>query len=140
MRISLGYKFLVGYFCASLILFFVLLVCIFLLIYNFSKNNLVYILRTIMALWRARALTPEQKVQIVEEESEVNTVQTAEEESIAKNLQATDEELETKSQAVDEESEAKSLQTEESGSFLGVEDVNMTLVYSSVLSLPVSIF
>ncbi|KAI3456601.1 hypothetical protein Pfo_013264 [Paulownia fortunei] len=97
--------------------------------------------RTIMALWRARALTPEQKVQIVEEESEANTVQTAEEESLAKNLQAAEEELEAKSlQVVDEESDAKSLHTEESGSFLGVEDVNMSVVYSSVLSLPTSFF
>lgn len=31
-----------------------------------------------MALWRARALTPEQKVQIVEEESEARNLQTEE--------------------------------------------------------------
>lgn len=101
----------------------------------------VCIVRTIMALWKARALTPEQKVQIVDEEAEASTVQTAEEESLAKNLQASEEELDAKSfHVVDEESEAKTLHTEESGSFLGIEDVNMSVVYSSVLSLPVSIF
>ena len=100
--------------------------------------NLIFCVRTIMALWKARALTPEQKVQIADEESEANTA--VEEEALAKNLPATDEEVEAKSQAVDEESEAKSLRTEESGSFLGVEDVNMSMVYSSILSLPVSIY
>ncbi|XP_077214819.1 C2 and GRAM domain-containing protein At1g03370-like [Tasmannia lanceolata] len=34
--------------------------------------------RTIMALWKARLLTPEQKVQIVEEESEAKTIQSDE--------------------------------------------------------------
>lgn len=58
-----------------------------------------------MALWKARSLSPEQKVQIVEEESEV-----------------------------------KSLQTEESGSFLGLDDVSMSEVYSSAHSVPVSSF
>ena len=58
-----------------------------------------------MALWKARSLSPEQKVQIVEEESET-----------------------------------KSLQTEESGSFLGLDDVSMSEVYSSALSVPVSYF
>jgi hypothetical protein len=58
-----------------------------------------------MALWKARSLSPEQKVQIVEEESET-----------------------------------KSLQTEESGSFLGLDDVSMSEVYSSALSVPVSCF
>ncbi|XP_031247295.1 C2 and GRAM domain-containing protein At1g03370 isoform X3 [Pistacia vera] len=62
--------------------------------------------RTIMALWKARSLTFEQKVQIIEEESE----------------------------------EAKSLQTEESGTFLGVEDVTMSEVYSAVLPFPNSFF
>ncbi|XWS18076.1 hypothetical protein CRYUN_Cryun32bG0010800 [Craigia yunnanensis] len=59
--------------------------------------------RTIMALWKARSLSPEQKVQIVEEESE-----------------------------------AKTLQTEESGSFLGLEDVSMSEVYSAALPVPTS--
>ncbi|XP_073139548.1 C2 and GRAM domain-containing protein At1g03370-like isoform X1 [Henckelia pumila] len=83
--------------------------------------------RTIMALWRARALTPEQKVKIVEEESEASSVQTTEEESIVKNLPAAEEEV-----------EAKSLQTEETGSFLGIEDVNMSVIYCSILSVPTS--
>lgn len=73
-----------------------------------------------MALWKARALSPEQKVQIVEEESET------------KNLQV--------SQETDEDSESKSLHAEETGSFLGVEDVSMSLLYSSVLSIPMSFF
>ncbi|WOK94127.1 C2 and GRAM domain-containing protein [Canna indica] len=34
--------------------------------------------RTIMALWKARALTPEQKMQLVEEESEARTLQSEE--------------------------------------------------------------
>ncbi|XP_074295148.1 C2 and GRAM domain-containing protein At1g03370-like [Silene latifolia] len=57
--------------------------------------------RTIMALWRARSLSPEQKVKIVEEDLETT-----------------------------------SLQTEESGTFVGVEDVSLSEVYSSVLSVP----
>lgn len=56
-----------------------------------------------MALWKARSLSPEQKVQIVEEESKT-----------------------------------KCLQTEESGSFLGLEDVSMSEIYSTTLSVPVS--
>lgn len=57
-----------------------------------------------MVLWKARSLSPEQKVQIVEQESET-----------------------------------KSLQTDESGSFLGLDDVvSMSEVYSSPLSIPVS--
>ncbi|KAH8507028.1 hypothetical protein H0E87_013724 [Populus deltoides] len=59
--------------------------------------------RTIMALWKARSLSPEQKVQIVEEESET-----------------------------------KFLQTEESGSFLGLEDVSMSEVYACSLSVPIN--
>lgn len=55
-----------------------------------------------MALWKARSLSPEQKVQLVEE------------------------------------SEARSLVAEESGSFLGLEDVSLSEVYSSVLPVPVS--
>lgn len=73
--------------------------------------------RTIMALWRARALTPEQKVQIADEEFEANTA--VEEEAL--------------------DSEAKNIRAEETGLFMGIEDVNMSLVYSSILSLPVSI-
>lgn len=61
--------------------------------------------RTILALWKARSLSPEQKVQIVEEESET-----------------------------------KSFQTDESGSFLGLDDVSMSEVYSCVLSVPTNFF
>ncbi|KAL0353336.1 UNVERIFIED_CONTAM: C2 and GRAM domain-containing protein [Sesamum angustifolium] len=107
--------------------------------HSFVSFNVAH--RTIMALWKARALTPEQKVQIVEEESDANGIHTAEEESIARTLQSSEFEGEAKSlQVVDEESEAKGLHTEESGSFLGVEDVNMSVVYSSVLSIPTSFF
>ncbi|XVF26243.1 hypothetical protein REPUB_Repub13aG0282200 [Reevesia pubescens] len=70
---------------------------------SFVSFNVAH--RTIMALWKARSLSPEQKVQIVEEESE-----------------------------------SKSLQTEESGSFLGLEDVSMSEVYSGTLSVPTSFF
>ena len=55
-----------------------------------------------MALWKAKSLTPEQKVQAVEEESE------------------------------------QKLQSEESGSFLGIDDVCFSEVYSLNLSVPVS--
>ncbi|KAL3627235.1 hypothetical protein CASFOL_028598 [Castilleja foliolosa] len=107
--------------------------------HSFVSFNVAH--RTIMALWRARALTPEQKVQIVEQESEGNIVQTGEEDALVKNLSAAEDETESKSLlAVDEESEAKSLATVESGSFLGVVDVNMPIIYSSMLSLPTSFF
>ncbi|XP_047316601.1 C2 and GRAM domain-containing protein At1g03370-like [Impatiens glandulifera] len=83
---------------------------------TFVSFNVAY--RTVMALWKARALTPEQKVQIVEEESEAKNSQTAE-----------------------EENDAKMLQQEDSGSFSGIEDpVNQTLVYSSVIAVPTSFF
>ncbi|XP_013706477.1 C2 and GRAM domain-containing protein At1g03370 isoform X2 [Brassica napus] len=60
--------------------------------------------KTIMALWKAKSLTPEQKVQAVEEESE------------------------------------QKLQSEECGSFLGIDDVRFSEVYSLTLSVPVSFF
>lgn len=68
-------------------------------------------------------------MQIVEEEeeSEVKNLQISEEDSIAKDLQA-----------ADEDAEIKSLTAEDSGSYLGIDDVKMSLVYSSVLSIPVS--
>ncbi|KAI3698234.1 hypothetical protein L6452_31347 [Arctium lappa] len=80
--------------------------------------------RTIMALWRARALSPEQKAQIAEEESDDKSLQMLEEES--------------SSIKSDDDSENKSLQSEESGSFLGLEDVSLSVVYSSVLSVPLN--
>ena len=58
--------------------------------------------RTIMALWKARSLTPEEKIQLVEEESET-----------------------------------KDLQNEEGGSFLGIEDVKMSEVFSSTIPFDV---
>lgn len=70
---------------------------------SFVSFNVVH--RTILALWKARALSPEQKVQIAEEESD-----------------------------------PKILQTEESGSFLGIEDVSMSEAYSSALSVPTNVF
>lgn len=60
--------------------------------------------KTIMALWKAKSLTPEQKVQAVEEESE------------------------------------QKLQSEESGLFLGVDDVRFSEVFSLTLPVPVSFF
>ncbi|KAJ8437610.1 hypothetical protein Cgig2_005361 [Carnegiea gigantea] len=66
--------------------------------HSFVSFNVAH--RTLLALWRARSLSPEQKVKIVEEDSETT-----------------------------------SLQTEEGGTFLGVEDVNMSEVYSSVVPM-----
>ncbi|CAA3028956.1 C2 and GRAM domain-containing At1g03370 [Olea europaea subsp. europaea] len=107
--------------------------------HSFVSFNVAH--RTIMALWKAKALTLEQKVQIVEEESEANRLETSEEESTAENLQGPGQQLEANSlQPIYEESEAKGLQTEESGSFLGIKDVNMSMVYSSILSVPTSFF
>ncbi|MQL67961.1 hypothetical protein Taro_000237 [Colocasia esculenta] len=57
--------------------------------------------RTFMALWKAKSLTPEQKFQIVEEESE-----------------------------------SKGLQSEESGSFLGTEEANLSEVFASAYPIP----
>ncbi|GAB2299000.1 hypothetical protein Dimus_033076 [Dionaea muscipula] len=47
---------------------------------------------------------------------------------------------EQKARIVEEESDAKSLETEDSGSFVGVEDVSMSELYSSALSVPMSFF
>ncbi|XP_051128649.1 C2 and GRAM domain-containing protein At1g03370-like [Andrographis paniculata] len=100
--------------------------------HSFVSFNVAH--RTIMALWRARALTPEQKVQIADEECKAQSGQADE----LKSLPAADEELDAK--VADEESEAKTLQTEESGSLLEVGDINMSAIYSSTLSLPTSFF
>ncbi|KAK2984251.1 hypothetical protein RJ640_010210 [Escallonia rubra] len=91
---------------------------------SFVSFNVAH--RTIMALWKARALSPEQKVQIVEE-SEAKSIHIGEEESVAKTHEV-----------VEDDSDGKSLQTEESGSILGLDDVSMSLAYSSVLSVPTS--
>ncbi|CAL0334535.1 unnamed protein product [Lupinus luteus] len=62
--------------------------------------------RTIMALWKARSLSPEQKAQLVEEDSD----------------------------------ESKSLITDDSGSFLGLDDVSMSEIYSYTLPIPANFF
>lgn len=80
-----------------------------------------------MALWKARALSPEQKARIVEEESKAKSLQIPDEDSIDKNL------------VVDEEIEVKNLQSEEIDLTTGDDDPNMSIAYSSVLSVPVSI-
>ncbi|KAI3742762.1 hypothetical protein L1987_60457 [Smallanthus sonchifolius] len=80
--------------------------------------------RTIMALWKARSLSPEQKEEITSEESDENGLRMLEEES--------------SSIKSDDDSENRSLQNEENGSYLGSEDVSMFVVYSSVLSVPAS--
>ncbi|KAF3331391.1 C2 and GRAM domain-containing protein [Carex littledalei] len=59
--------------------------------------------RTMLALWRSRSLSPEQKVQLVEEESDT-----------------------------------KSLNSEDSGSFIGMDDVMMSEVFSCSLPLNIS--
>lgn len=85
--------------------------------------------RTIMALWKAKSLTPEQKVRIAEQEAG------------GKDLQILEEESGSKSQQVSEdESDNKGLQSEENGSLFGFEDVGMSVIYCSVLSIPVSVF
>ncbi|KAE9599135.1 hypothetical protein Lal_00043878 [Lupinus albus] len=62
--------------------------------------------RTIMALWKARSLSPEQKAQLVEEDSD----------------------------------ESKSLISDESGSFIGLDDVCMSEIYSYILPIPANFF
>ncbi|CAJ1962757.1 unnamed protein product [Sphenostylis stenocarpa] len=68
---------------------------------SFVSFNVAH--RTIMALWKARSLSPEQKVEFVEEQSD-----------------------------------SKSLISEESGSFLDLDDVSMSEIYSCSLSIPAS--
>ncbi|KAF8410983.1 hypothetical protein HHK36_003522 [Tetracentron sinense] len=48
--------------------------------------------------------------------------------------------IEQKMQIVEDESEAKSLQIEEDGSFLGLDDVSMSEIYSSGLPIPTNCF
>ncbi|KAK7246030.1 hypothetical protein RIF29_40887 [Crotalaria pallida] len=71
---------------------------------SFVSFNVAH--RTIMALWKARSLSPEQKVQFVEEDSD----------------------------------ESKSLMSDDSGSFLGLDDVSMSEIYSYSLLIPSSYF
>lgn len=85
--------------------------------------------RTIMALWKAKSLTPEQKVRIAEQEAG------------GKDLQILEDEPGSKCQQVPEdESDTKDLQSEENGSLFGFGDVGMSVIYCSVLSVPVSVF
>lgn len=58
-----------------------------------------------MALWKSRSLSPEQKVQLVEEESET-----------------------------------KSLQSDDSGSFIGMDDVKMQEIFLCLIPLNVSLY
>ncbi|KAL2580237.1 hypothetical protein AAZX31_15G116500 [Glycine max] len=67
---------------------------------SFVSFNVAH--RTIMALWKVRSLSPEQKVEFVEEQSD-----------------------------------SKSLISDESGSFLGLDDVSMSEIYSCSLLIPV---
>nr|GMD42526.1 C2 and GRAM domain-containing protein At1g03370 [Ipomoea batatas] len=85
-------------------------------------------IRMMMALWKARALSPEQKARIVEEESKAKSLQIPDEDSIDKNL------------VVDEEIEVKNLQSEEIDLTTGDDDPNMSIAYSSVLSVPTDFF
>lgn len=72
-------------------------------------------------------------------EKESKVVRASEDESVSEAIQAAEEELEVNSDLIeDEDSDAKSVQTEETASFLGVDDVNVSMVYSSILPLPVS--
>ncbi|KAL5157813.1 C2 and GRAM domain-containing protein [Glycine soja] len=68
---------------------------------SFVSFNVAH--RTIMALWKVRSLSPEQKVEFVEEQSD-----------------------------------SKSLISDESGSFLGLDDVSMSEIYSCSLLIPAS--
>ncbi|XP_057795144.1 C2 and GRAM domain-containing protein At1g03370-like isoform X2 [Salvia miltiorrhiza] len=105
--------------------------------HSFVSLNVAH--RTIMALWRARALPPKQKELISEKESEAHDVRASEDESIPEAIQAAEEELEVNGDLIDDDdSDAKSVQTEENASFQGVDDVNVSMVYSAILPLPTS--
>ncbi|CAH9133772.1 unnamed protein product [Cuscuta epithymum] len=85
-------------------------------------------LRLIMALWKARALSPEEKARIVEEESKAKNLQISDEDSMDKNLH------------VDDETEGKHIQSEETDLSTGDDDLTMYIAYSSVLSIPTDFF
>ncbi|KAK1395434.1 C2 and GRAM domain-containing protein [Heracleum sosnowskyi] len=92
---------------------------------SFVSFNVAH--RTIMALWKAKSLTPEQKVRIAEQEAGGKDLQILEDESGSKCLQVADDETDT-----------KGLQSEENGSLFGFGDVCMSVIYCSVLSVPVN--
>lgn len=76
-----------------------------------------------MALWKAKSLTPEQKVRIAEQEAGGKDLQILEDESGSKFQQVSE-----------DESDTKGLQSNDCG------DVAMSVIYCSVLSVPVSVF
>ncbi|KAL1566901.1 C2 and GRAM domain-containing protein-like isoform X1 [Salvia divinorum] len=106
--------------------------------HSFVSFNVAH--RTILALWRAKSLPPKQKEEIkAEKESEAHDARASEDESVSETIQAAVEELEVNNDLIEEDdSDAKSIQTEETASFLGVDDVNVSMVYSSILQLPTS--
>ncbi|VFQ84808.1 unnamed protein product [Cuscuta campestris] len=85
-------------------------------------------LRLIMALWKARALSPEEKARIAEEESKAKSLQIGDEDSMDKNIQA------------DDDTEGKNIQGEEMDLSTGDDDLTMSIAYSSVLSIPTDFF
>lgn len=82
-----------------------------------------------MALWKAKSLTPEQKVRIAEQEAGGKELHILEDESFSKSQHVSE-----------DESDTKGLQSEDNGSLFGFGDVGMSVIYSSVLSVPVSVF
>ncbi|XP_042040154.1 C2 and GRAM domain-containing protein At1g03370-like isoform X2 [Salvia splendens] len=106
--------------------------------HSFVSLNVAH--RTMLALWRAKTLPPKQKEEMIpEKESEANDVRASEDESVPETIQAAEEELEVHCDLIeDNDSDAKITHTEEIASFLGVDDVNVSTVYSSILPLPIS--
>ena len=85
-------------------------------------------------------MPPKPKEEMIpEKESEANDVHASEDESVSETIQAAEEELEVHCDLIeDNDSDAKIHPTEETAPFLGVDDVNVSTVYSSILPLPVS--
>lgn len=77
-----------------------------------------------------------QKAQSSDEESDSNAC----EESMAENLQPAVDEPDSKSHPGVDEEYVKIIQNEESVSPQEAENINMSMIYSSVLSLPVRTF
>ncbi|KAL1804109.1 hypothetical protein ACET3Z_032756 [Daucus carota] len=91
---------------------------------SFVSYNAAY--RIIKALWKAKSLTPVQKVGIAQEEDGAKDLHIIEEESVGKLIQASE-----------EDSDTKSHQSEENGSFFGLGDIGMSLFYYSVIPVPI---
>ncbi|XP_047968467.1 C2 and GRAM domain-containing protein At1g03370-like isoform X2 [Salvia hispanica] len=104
--------------------------------HSFVSLNVAH--RTMLALWRAKTLPPKPKEEMIpEKESEANDVHASEDESVSETIQAAEEELEVHCDLIeDNDSDAKIHPTEETAPFLGVDDVNVSTVYSSILPLP----